>query len=100
MELCPYAVAVLKWCLLQVLRMGAFRESSLAPGKAGIVNPKLWTVLGIGKKISLPEQRSSVLRHLVSNLENILIVLIFFHDKIQAAASREGKKSQIILITG
>ena len=58
--------------------MGAFRESSLAPGKAGIVNPKLWTVLGIGKKISLPEQRSSVLRHLVSNLENILIVLIFF----------------------
>ena len=58
--------------------MGTFRETVVAPGKARIVNPKLWPVLSTGKIISLPEQTSSVFRHLVSNLENILIVLIFF----------------------
>lgn len=74
-------MAVLKWCLLQILRKGAFRERNLAPEKVGIVNQKLRTVLGIGKIISVPEQTSSVFQHLVSNLENILIVLIFSMTK-------------------
>lgn len=46
--------------VLHVPRMCFFQESNLVPRKAGIVNQKLRTVLGIGKIISLPEQTSSV----------------------------------------
>lgn len=81
--------------VLQVPRTEVFKESNLAPAKVEIVNQKLCTVLGIGKIISLPEQTSSIFRHLVFNCSH------FFHDKIQTVTSREKKKkSQIILITG
>lgn len=73
--------------VLQVPRTEVFKESNLAPAKVEIVNQKLCTVLGIGKIISLPEQTSSIFRHLVFNCSH------FFHDKIQTVTSREKKKN-------
>lgn len=101
MELCPYAMVVLEWCF-QFHRWLFFKESNLVLRKAGIVNQKLCTVLGIGKIIRLPAPTSPVFRHLVSNLENILIVLIFSMTKYKLLP-QEGKKKkefQIIMITG
>lgn len=83
----------------QVPRMGVFKDSNLTPGKAEIINQKLCAALSIGKNL-LPEQTSSAFWHLVSNLENILIVLIFSMTKYRLLPEEgEKKKSQIILIT-
>lgn len=77
-----------------------FKESNLVLRKAGIVNQKLCTVRGIGKMSRLPAPTSPVFWHLVSNLENILIVLIFSMTKYKLLPQEGKKKSQIIMITG